>query len=331
MGQDFLYISNSDVRRLLTFAKAIRIAEDTLLAHARGEVIWGVPRQLELRPEGRGATFKVKGCYLRHLNVVGLRIVGVNRALMGYETPADYFPTKFIMLSDADTGRCLALVDEHWSHAVRTGACVAVAARYLVRPGSVQIGLLGAGYMARTSLLALREVRQIAAVRVYARTPDSRTRFAREMGEQTGLRIIAVERPEDAVRTMDVVVAATTTTQPFVSSDWITPGCFFYSMGEHQEADDRAYTGVDKFVVDDWEQVLIKSDMRALTAAGTVTRAHLYAELGEIVSGQKPGREHAAERIFFRSQGLVTQDVAIAEWLTRQVRAGQLAGRGARK
>jgi ornithine cyclodeaminase len=104
------------------------------------------------------------------------------------------------------------------------------------------------------------------------------------------------------------------------------PGVFVCGLGQQEVAPD-AFATFEKVVVDDWEQVRHLSDFRAMAASGTFDRDRLYAELPEIVVGAKPGREHPSERILTRTEGLVTQDVAVSYWLYQQARR---QGRGLR-
>jgi ornithine cyclodeaminase len=117
------------------------------------------------------------------------------------------------------------------------------------------------------------------------------------------------------------VVTATNSEDPFVREAWLRPGCTIYSLGGGQELDDDAYTAVDKFIVDDWEQVVLKPDMKRMLAAGAIGQANVHADLGQIVTGARTARENPAERIFVRSEGLVSIDVTLTHYLYQQAKA----------
>jgi ornithine cyclodeaminase/alanine dehydrogenase-like protein (mu-crystallin family) len=224
-------------------------------------------------------------------------------------------PTKFILLADPGSGAFLAILDEHGSYAMRTGAGVAIAAKYLGRTDCQTLGIIGSGDMADASLVALHAVTSPREVRVYSRTPKHRERFARRMSAQLGLNVIAVDSAEAAIRGCEIVCSATTATAPFMKEAWIEPGTMFYTMGEHQEVETAAYLRADKLVVDDWEQVKLKVDIISMLRNGELSEQNVHADFADLVSGAKPGRESANERILVRSQGLVTQDIAIANWV----------------
>jgi ornithine cyclodeaminase/alanine dehydrogenase-like protein (mu-crystallin family) len=312
-----IFLTYDDVQSLLDPATVINIAEETLREHAENRVDWCDPRQMTLKSATYpDLTLKYKGCFLPGLGIAGSRVVGLNRT-PGGKAVAQARPTKFVLLTDPETGAFLAIIDESGTYALRTGAGVAIAAKYLGQPDCQALGMLGAGDMAEASLIALAEVCHPKEVRVYSRQAANRERYASLMGSRLGLRVVPVERAEDAVRGCQIICSATTATEPFVSDQWLEPGSLIYTMGEFQELETAAYLNTDKLVVDDWEQVKIKVDIKTMLARGEIDDSSVYADLATIVAGRKPGRVDANERIMVRSQGLVTQDVAIGWWVYR--------------
>jgi alanine dehydrogenase len=325
-ARPFVYLADDDVRELLDVKQAIAIAEQTLLAHARDQVDWCEPRQIMLRPAGSDTVYKQKACALRDIGVAGMRVIGLNRTDEGIAL-ALHHPSKYILLSDPATGLFFCIMEEHWSHAVRTGVCVAVAAKYLARPDSRVVGMIGAGFMAKATLLALQEAElfPIEEVRVYSKRPSSREAYADEMRRRLGLNVVACDSPQPVCEAADVLVTASSAKELLVFDRWLRPGVFIYSMGEFQEIETSVYRRVDRLIVDDWEHCKLKVDIQMMLAEGSLTEADVYADLGEIVAGTREGRRSPTERLMVRSQGLVTQDIAIAYWLYEQAVA---RGRG---
>ena len=325
-ARPFVYLSDDDVRELLDVKQAIAIGEQTLLAHARDQVDWCEPRQIMLRPAGSDTVYKQKACALRDINVAGMRVIGLNRTDEGIAL-ALHNPSKFILLSDPDTGLFFCIMEEHWSHAVRTGICVANAAKYLARPDSRVVGMIGAGFMAKATLLALKEAElfPIDEVRVYSKRAHSREGYAEEMRRWLGLNVVACDSPQPVCEAADVLVTASSASEILVYERWLRPGVFVYSMGEYQEIETATYRAVDRLYVDDWEHCKLKIDVKTLLAEGSLADEDVYADLGEVVAGTKDGRRTPHERLMLRSQGLVTQDIAIAYWLYQQALA---TGRG---
>lgn len=309
-----LYLSYADVRQLLDPKSALEVSEATLMQHAADQVVWSEPRQMRVDSSEYPTTLKYKGCMLRGSSIAGTRIVSLNRTPAGKRV-ASAQPTKFVLLTDPETGAHLALIDEHWSYGLRTGAGVAIATKYLARKGAERLAMLGTGDMAEATLLVLAEAMNIRQVLVYSRNPANRDAFSRELGTQLDITIKSADTAQHATAEADVICAATTAREPFVEEEWIPPGSLTYTMGEFQEIATAFYQKADKIVVDDWEQVKIKVDIARMLDTGELDTSDIHADFAALVSGSKPGRTNDHERILVRSQGLVTQDVALAFWI----------------
>jgi ornithine cyclodeaminase len=132
------------------------------------------------------------------------------------------------------------------------------------------------------------------------------------------LNIRPVESAEEALEGADVVISATTTAAPFVKDSWLGEGVTAYSIGKNQEMDSSVYKTVDKFVVDSWAHCKNKSDLQRMLKENYLSEKDLYAELPDLLSGKKTGRQSDGERIFIRAIGLVNQDIAIAHYIYRR-------------
>jgi alanine dehydrogenase len=314
-----LYLSNQDVKKVLDLDGAIEITEQALRDHGERRVLWSNPEDLAIKPQ-QGWQYWVTGCALETSPVAGFRL----RAIKPEGGSRDASrpprgPRRILILSDREGGEILTIMDEDWCHAVRTGAAATVACRALARRGAATLAMLGAGDTARATLPVMATAFKLKEVRVTSRTPESRRAYARELGEQLGLRITPADSTQEALRGAEMVISATTTSEPFVREAWLEAGVFVYSIGKHQEMDDAVYK-MDKFVVDSWEHCKKKSDMVRMLRKGFLTRDDIYAELPDVIAGKKPGRAADSERIFMRAIGLVNQDIAIADWVYRRAR-----------
>jgi ornithine cyclodeaminase/alanine dehydrogenase-like protein (mu-crystallin family) len=183
---------------------------------------------------------------------------------------------------------------------MRTAAVSAAATKYLAPKESRVLALLGSGVQAGSHLQALSHVREFSEVRIWSRTAAHADRFAREHG------IIAVESPEAAVRGADVVVTATAAHEPILKGAWLQPGAHVNAVGssrpDWRELDDEAMRNT----------VVVDSREAAALEAGDVivSRARVYAEIGEIFDGAKPATPSATT--IFKSVGLACEDVAAA-------------------
>lgn len=312
----FLYISNADVKRIITPADSVRIAEATLLDQYDGEVSFASVRQLDMVAANTDTVYKAKGCVLTRLGVAGFRVLSLNRTEEGYSI-AGQRPTKHVLLSDTASGEFFAIVDEHWSHALRTGACAAAAAKYLMRPGAEVLAVTGAGYMAYAALIAMTAVMQPREVRLWARTREKAQALADRVRAETGMNMVIADTTENCVRDADVVLTATSAPAPYLKKEWFAPGVFIYALGNWQEVDLETYRDMT-FMVDEREQVKVCGDIAALIRQGIYDDSWVKADLGEVIALPGKRRQSVDEQIIVRSQGLVTQDVAQAYWIYQQ-------------
>ena len=313
-----LYLSNEDVKQILDLQCAIQITEQALRDHSEGRVIWSTPEDFAIKPE-EGWQSWVTGCALRTPPVAGFRIRSIKAAGGSRDVSRlPRGPRRILILSDREGGEICAIMDEDWCHAVRTAAAATVAMRVLARKGAATMAMLGAGDTARAAVPVMAKAFPLKEIRVTSRTPESRQNYAKEVGQEYGLNIRPVESTEEALKGAEIVVSATTTSVPIVKHSWLSEGVTVYSIGKNQEMESDVYKKADKFIVDSWVHCKNKSDMQRMLKDNFLSEKDLYAELPELLSGKKPGRQSDRERIFIRAIGLVNQDVALADWIYRR-------------
>jgi alanine dehydrogenase len=211
-----------------------------------------------------------------------------------------------ILLFKPETGEALVTMDGRLITEVRTAAVSAVATERLARSDASVLAIIGSGVQARSHLEALRLVREFREVRVWS------PRRARAFAEEHGVRASA--SAEEAVRGADVVVTATTSPAPVLSGEWLLPGAHVNAVGaprpDWRELDDEVLRR---------SRVYVDSREAAMKESGDVIAAgEIFAEVGEVVSGAKPGRQSDEEVTLFKSLGLAVEDVATAELVHRK-------------
>jgi len=308
-------LTAADTRVLLDIRRAVEIVEDTFRWHADEPVVWSDPPVMGLRVPAPKAAYRLKGAYVPQAGVAGFRVTGFALDEAGSGSGAAD-NTRFVILSDPATGHPLAILDEHWTYSVRTVAAAVVAAKYLADPAASRLGLVGAGQLAGIGVQALRQQFPLAEVRVYSRRPESRRGFADRMSESTGIAVRAVDSAEEAVRDTSLVLACTSAGRPVVQAAWVARDAFLCTLGR-DELEAACYTQADKIVFDSWELSQESGDVQKLVQAGALSRERLYAEIGDLVVGRRPGRT-GPERVVVRAEGMANQDVAIAAWTYRQ-------------
>ena len=309
----FTYISNAVAKRLITVADSVSIAEQTLRDHYNGDITWSSPRLTLLEPPDSTTSYKFKGCSNRRLGIAGFRLFSDNRTPEAIAI-AGSRPTKHVLLSDYTTGEVFAIVDEHWSHALRTGSCAAVAAKHLMVPGSTEAAVVGTGYMAYCCIHALHSVMPLKHLKIWSRDTERLKEFANRIRAELNISVEAADSAEQCVKGMKVVITVTNAPQPFLRDEWFAPCVLIYAMGNHQEVDLETYLSMT-FIADEREQVKVCPDIAALLKSGMLPADHVQADLGEVVGNPSKGRKTEHERIIVRSQGLATQDIAQAYWI----------------
>ncbi|MHC4114668.1 MAG: ornithine cyclodeaminase family protein, partial [Planctomycetota bacterium] len=213
-----------------------------------------------------------------------------------------------ITLIDPDTGFPIAIMDGTHITKMRTGAAGAVAARYLSREDSKVAGFVGAGVQAETQLEALLIVRpELARIIAYDINEANMKNFARDTKNRYGLDVEWAGSVEDAVKNADIVTTTTPVRRPIVKAEYVRPGTHINAIGADalgkQELDTKILKQA-RIVIDNWEQASHGGEINVALAKKLIAREDIYAELGEIVTGKKRGRESSEQIIIFDSTGL---------------------------
>jgi ornithine cyclodeaminase/alanine dehydrogenase len=215
-----------------------------------------------------------------------------------------------IILNDPDTGIPIAIMDATWVTAMRTGAATAVAAKYLARPESRTVGILACGVQGRTNLEALSCIFDVSHVRAYDPSHEAAQGFARDMQDALPVEVRVVDTPQDAMAGADLVVTSGPILKhpsPVIEPGWLAPGAFACPIDFDSYWKGEALAEADKLATDDRTQL---EYYRTIGYFQTTPRP--YADLGEIVTEQRPGRESEAERTICINLGLALEDMATA-------------------
>lgn len=287
-----MHLDEGAVRAVLHWDPLIAEMESALTAFSAGQVIQPVRSMITIEEDKR---------YLGIMPAVtqdamGLKLVSFYPVNAGAGIPTHL---AMILLFRPDTGEPLAVMDGRLITEMRTAAVSAAVTKHLASPESRVLALLGSGVQAKAHLEALSRVRRFEDVRVWSRTADHAERFAHEHHAR------AMDA-ESAVRGADVIVTATNAREPVLKGAWVKRGAHVNAVGAARptwrELDDEAMVNV--VVVDSREAVLKESGDVILS------KAQIYAEVGEIFAGKKPAP--VSDTTVFKSVGLAVEDVAAA-------------------
>ncbi len=307
-----LILNYGDVHRLLPMSECIDVMEDALAALARGEA--EMPLRTIFRPDDvRGVMAMMPSFRRGESPLFGLKAICVfpDNATIGKDAHQGG-----VLLFSGETGELLALVNASAITEIRTAAVSAVATRLLARADATELAIIGAGVQARSHLEAIACVRPIKRVRVAARRFEKAKALAREMQPQFAFQIEPVKTSEEAVRDADIIVAATTSRDPVVKREWISPGAHINAVGTYsfkaRELDTATMAAATLFV-DRRESALHEAGDYVIAASeGAIGPDHIKAELGEVLIGSHPGRTSVDEITVFKSLGLAIEDLAAA-------------------
>ena len=312
-----LFVPYKETLGLLSVADALKVCEDVYRMHARGSVVLSNPPSFKLDvADGFHNHWHVKSVFLKDIPATGVRVYnyfddGVRNTVGGLDC------TRYIVLADPRSGVPLAIVDEHWSYAIRSTAAAVLACKWVGPRSPKVLGLVGIGTMGTNALRCLATMYKFDEIRCTSRRPQTRAAFAETWSKELGTRVVAKESIEEVVRGADIVVGGTTSPDIVSREPWLKPGCTFISLAR-RELDPAGWSKMDKIVIDSWEFNMLQKDFRRTVESGLFSRAQLYGEIHELVSGAKKGRERDDERILVHTTGLVSQDVALAHFLYRR-------------
>jgi ornithine cyclodeaminase/alanine dehydrogenase len=316
-----LVLTRDEIASLLTMRDTIEVVEAAFRELADGRVV--MPVRPTLRVADPPGLVNVMPAYLAGANAIGLKLVSSyprNPATFGIPSVQ-----ATILYSDVRNGQLLAIMEAGAITAIRTGAASGVATKYLARPDSSVVGILGSGVQAATQLEAVCTVRSIKTARVYSPTRAHRTAYAETMTSHLHVDVVPVDTAEEAVTRADIIVAATAAREPVLRGAWLAPGTHVNGIGTHtpdtRELDETVIAR-SKVVVDDREAALREAgDLLIPIAAKLISQDPIYAALGEIITGRKVGRTNNDEITLFKSQGLAMQDVATAKLVYDRARS----------
>jgi ornithine cyclodeaminase len=313
-----LIVSHAEVAQLLPMSRCIDVMAETLGAMARGNAL--LPLRQVLRLRGGHNLFATMPAVVD--DAIGAKIITVFPGNAGSELESHIGVVLYFAPAD---GRLLAIIDASSVTAIRTAAVSGLATRLLANADAADLAILGTGVQAMTHLDAMRAVRPITRVRVWSRDPANGERFANDARRRFDLPVEVAPSAEAAVRGATLICTTTASRTPVLAGAWLSPGVHINAVGASlptaRELDAEAVAR-SRLFVDRRESTLAEAgDFLLAREEGAVDDGHIVAELGELVTGARSGRQHPTEITLFKSLGLAVEDVAAARFLYDQALA----------
>jgi len=305
MGRRLLYLSRTDVERTGTRMDDVIQAVEAMFRE-KGSGSFEMPPKpgIHTQPD---SFIHAMPAYIPKLNSAGLKLVS------GY--PDNYkknlpYISGLMILNDTNTGIPICVMDCTWITAMRTGAATAVAAKYLARSDSSRVGIIACGVQGRSNLEALSCLFNIKEVKAFDINIETAERFSEDMQNILKIDVEVAKDVKEAVKKMDIVVTSGPINKepiPIIEDSWLGEGSFVSPVDFDSLLKAELLNGVDKLATDDIRQMDYYREQGYFK-----TTPKPYADLGEIVSGLRPGREDDDERIISINLGIALEDIAVA-------------------
>ena len=302
-----------EIREVVNFPEAIASMEQAFASYSAGKAM--VPPVVHLDvPENEGE-IHIKAAY-----VLGTATYTIKIASGFYKNKERGLPLSggMMIVFDSQTGSPLAfLLDNGFLTDFRTAAAGAVASKYLAVQDVNQVAAIGAGMQGRLQIEALTFVRNFKRVKVYDHKTSNVDRYLQEMQDRfKSIEFEPARSVDEALDGSQIVITATPSRQPIVRSEWIKPGVHITALGSDgphkQELDADVFSKVDRIVADSIEQCLKLGEIHHAFEQGIITREKIAGELGQVVSGEIPGRESDSEITVCDLTGVGVQDAFIS-------------------
>ncbi len=313
-----LYLSQADVEAVgLTMAEIVDLVETAFQEKGNGRI--EMPPKPGIHP-GEGDNFiHAMPAYIPAMHSAGVK--WVSGFPENHERDLPYI-TGLLILNDPETGLPIAVMDCVWITAMRTAAATAVAARRLARPDSSTLGVLGCGVQGHTNTEALNVLFPLEKVMAFDVNADAVNTFAEDISSRFDLEVVPAQNPEQAVTGCDMVVTAGpilkkphATIQP----GWMDRGAFASLVDFDSYWHPEAMKEADKFCTDDVPQLRHYQEVGYFQDIPPI-----HADVGELVVGEKPGREARDERTMTCNLGLAIDDMAVAPAIYRRAREKEI-------
>lgn len=315
MTQEVLYLSREDVGSVgLPMAGVVEAVEAVFREKGEGRV--EMPPKPGIHPVA-DSFIHAMPAYVPGMGAAGMKWVSGFPSNLKRGLP---YISGLLILNDPETGIPTCVMDATWVTAKRTGAATAVAAKHLARRDSKTLGILGCGVQGRTNLEALMVVcRSLGHVKAYDIDRGVLDRYAEDMRSEHGVTVTPVASPRDAVEGCDIIVTAGPILKhptPEIEPSWFEEGAFACPLDFDSYWKPEAMRAVDKFCTDDKDQLAYYQTVGYFSGIPQV-----YADLGEVVTRGRPGRESDSERIMSMNLGVAIEDMATAVRIFEKAKA----------
>lgn len=305
---DPLFINKEKIASLLPMNECIEVMEKMFRSLAAGECMQPLRNIMRL-PDGNGVLGMMPG-YSGKLGVMGIKVITVFHANSEVGLPSHQ---GIVMLFDAKNGQPLMLFDALEITAIRTAASSAVATNLLSRKDAAALAIIGSGEQAKRHIEAILLVRKIKQINIWSRKEKNANDLAEKVSAHYNIPVTACRNVKEAVERADIICTVTASREPIIKGEWVSPGTHINAVGSSTPAArelDTATLEKSKLFADCYESIFSEAgDFLVPKKEGAIADEHVKAEIGEVLSGTKKGRENDEEITIFKSLGIAAEDI----------------------
>ena len=317
-----LFINKEKIASLLPMKECIEVMEKMFRSLAAGECLQPLRNIMRL-PDGSGVLGMMPG-HAATYGVMGIKVITVFHANSEVGLPSHQ---GIVMLFNAKNGQPLMLFDALEITAIRTAAVSAVATKLLSKERSSTLAIIGSGEQAKRHIKAILLVRNIKQINLWSRKEMNAKHLVNELAGKYNTPIHIKENVQQAVEHADIICTVTASKEPVVMGEWISPGTHINAVGSStpiaRELDTTTIVR-SKLFTDRYESLFNEAgDFLIPKKEATITDKHVKAEIGEILSGTKKGRENDGEITVFKSLGLAAEDIFSAYHIYEKINSNK--------
>lgn len=306
---EILVLNKAEIESVLSYKEALEIEEEVYRACGLGEVVQPYKSLIFTDPPDNNNRINTMPVFIKSMGVAGVKWVS-DYAKQQPGIPGIWGAV--IILTRPENGQPFAIMDGTAITGVRTACHSAIAAKYLAKKNSRTVAMIGCGAEARTHLAAYEELFPLEVVKVYDIEPEAVTAYKQEVEVPFAVKVIPTTSAEEACEGSDIICMVTNAWEPVVLEPWVPAGCFVSGIAEFRDLDPALSKKADKWVAGDR-----KADHHhgENYHPGLVDYSNVYAEVGELATGAKPGRENDQERIVYTHFGMGAHDIGLANFV----------------
>lgn len=314
MASSTYLIDKKMIEKVFSMKDYVSTVEDVFKEYGKGAV--HMPPKVYL--DFNKGDLRCMPTYIPSMNIAGVKNVNVH-------PDNKHLPSVMatITLIDPETGFPLAIMDGTHITNMRTGAAGGVAAKYLAHGYATSAAFIGTGIQAKTQLEALLVTKfSLQEVRIYDTNIENVKKFREYIINNYDLKVVHAKSVQTAVEDTDIITTTTPVRKPIVKEDYISKGMHINAIGADAEGKQELDVGILKkadIVIDNWEQASHSGEINFAVSQRIITQEDIYANIGEIITGKKPGRTSLDQITIFDSTGLAIQDISCANAIYRRL------------